>query len=124
MGQSPILRSDGNYIREYVYARDVSSAYLTLAEKISSTGVVGECFNFSLETQVMVLEIVHKIRKAMNREDVQPTIINTAKGEIRNQYFSPAKARRVLGWKPAYSFEQGLEESVAWYRDFLHSQGL
>jgi CDP-glucose 4,6-dehydratase len=124
MGQSPLLRSDGNYIRDYVYVKDVSKAYLTLAEKMDSPHVVGECFNFSPETQVTVLEIVHQIRKAMNCEHIQPTVMNAANGEIRNQYLSSAKARRVLGWKPGYSLEEGLEETVVWYQDFFHSQSL
>jgi CDP-glucose 4,6-dehydratase len=124
MGQSPLLRSDGNYIRDYVYVKDVSRAFLTLAEKLSLPNVVGECFNFSPETQVTVLEIVHQIRKAMNCEHIQPTIMNTAKGEIRNQCLSSAKARRVLGWKPAYSLEEGLKETVAWYLEFFRAQGV
>jgi CDP-glucose 4,6-dehydratase len=123
-GESPLLRSDGNYVRDYVYVKDVSRAYLTLAEKMNLPNVAGECFNFSPETQVTVLEIVNKIRKAMKCEHIQPTVMNAAKGEIRNQYLSSAKAQRVLGWKPAYSLEEGLEETVAWYQDFFHCQCL
>jgi CDP-glucose 4,6-dehydratase len=123
-GESPLLRSDGNYVRDYVYVKDVSRAYLTLAEKMNLPNVAGECFNFSPETQVTVLEIVNKIRKAMKCEHIQPTVMNAAKGEIRNQYLSSAKAQRVLGWKPAYSLEEGLEETVAWYQDFFHCQSL
>ena len=123
-GQSPLLRSDGNYIRDYVYVKDVSSAYLTLAEKMDAPNVVGECFNFSPEMRLTVLEIVHQIRKTMKCEHIQPTVMNAAKGEIRNQYLSSAKARRVLGWKPAYSLKEGLEETVAWYQDFFRRQGL
>jgi CDP-glucose 4,6-dehydratase len=124
MGQSPILRSDGNYVRDYVYVKDASRAFLVLAEKADSPDVGGECFNFSPETQVTVLEIVHKIRQAMNCEHIQPTIINTAKGEIRNQYLCSAKAQRVLGWKPVYSLEEGLKETVAWYLEFFRAQGV
>jgi CDP-glucose 4,6-dehydratase len=60
----------------------------------------------------------------MNCEHIQPTIMNTAKGEIRNQCLSSAKAQRVLGWKPAYSLEEGPKETVAWYLKFFHAQGV
>jgi CDP-glucose 4,6-dehydratase len=123
-GQSPVLRSDGNYIRDYVYVKDVSRAYLTLAENIDSPKVAGECFNFSPETQVTVLEIVYKIREAMKCEHIRPTITNSAKGEIRNQYLCSAKARRILGWKPGYSLTEGLKETVAWYADFFRARGV
>ena len=121
-GQPPVLRSDGNYIRDYIYVKDVARAYLTLAENISSPTVAGECFNFSPESRVTVLEMVYEIRQAMKCEHIAPKITNSAKGEIRNQYLCSAKARRVLGWKPAYSLKEGLEETVVWYEQFFHSQ--
>jgi CDP-glucose 4,6-dehydratase len=123
-GESPLLRSDGNFIRDYVYVKDASRAYLTLAEMMDSPGVMGGCFNFSLETQVTVLEIVRRIGKVMHCEHIQPTIMNAAKGEIRNQYLSASKAHHLLGWRSAYSLDQGLQETVAWYEDFFRSQGL
>jgi CDP-glucose 4,6-dehydratase len=123
-GQSPVLRSDGNYIRDYVYVRDISRAYLTLAENMGKPEVAGQCFNFSPETQVTVLEIVNKIRQIMECEHIPPTIVNTAKGEIRNQYLCSAKARRVLQWKPAYTLKEGLEGTVKWYEEFFRSQDL
>ena len=46
MGQSPLLRSDGNYVRDYVYVKDVSRAYLTLAENMSSPNVAGRGLQF------------------------------------------------------------------------------
>jgi CDP-glucose 4,6-dehydratase len=124
LGQSPLLRSDGNFVRDYVYVKDVSRAYLLLAEMMDSAAVMGECFNFSPETPVTVLEIVRRISKAMHSEHIQPAVMNTAKGEIRNQHLSSAKAQRVLGWKPAYSLDGGMEETVTWYKDFFHSQSV
>jgi len=124
LGQSPLLRSDGNFIRDYVYVKDISRAYLTLAEKMDSPGVMGGCFNFSPETQVTVLEMVHRISKVMHCEHIQPTVMNAARGEIRNQYLSASKAHSLLGWRSAYSLDQGLEETVTWYQEFLRSQGL
>ncbi|MHB8654738.1 MAG: GDP-mannose 4,6-dehydratase [Terriglobia bacterium] len=118
-GQSPLIRSDGKYIRDYIYVKDVSTAYLTLAEKLDSAEVRGEGFNFSPESRVTVLEIVDEIRHLMNCQHISPTVLNEAKGEIRNQYLSSAKASRVLNWKPAYSLDEGLRETIDWYVKFL-----
>ena len=119
--ESPLIRSDGNYIRDYIYVKDVSCAYLTLAEQLASGKVQGESFNFSPESRVKVLEIVNKIRQLMKCEHIQPTVLATAKGEIRNQYLSSAKAAEVLGWKPTYTLEAGLSETVDWYARFWES---
>ncbi len=117
-GESPLIRSDGNYIRDYNYVRDVSRAYLTLAERLASEKVLGQSFNFSPDSRVKVLEIVNKIRELMKCEHIQPTVLASAKGEIRNQYLSSAKAAEVLGWKPAYTLEEGLKETIDWYVRF------
>jgi CDP-glucose 4,6-dehydratase len=121
-GESPILRSDGNYIRDYIYVKDVSSAYLRLAEGLAAPEIHGQSFNFSPETQVTVLEIVNLIRRLARCEHIQPTILNTAKGEIRNQYLSSTKAEGMLHWKPAYDLERGLAETLKWYQDFFGEQ--
>lgn len=115
----PVLRSDGNYIRDYIYVKDVALAYLTLAENLHLDDVRGQSFNFSSESRVTVLEIVGEIRRLMGRKDLEPLILNTAAGEIPNQYLSSSKALRLLGWKSTYSLAEGLAETVAWYRDFF-----
>jgi CDP-glucose 4,6-dehydratase len=118
-GESPVLRSDGSFIRDYIYVKDVSRAYLCLAERTDAPEICGQSFNFSPETQVPVIEIVNIIRRLANCEHIQPTILNSAKGEIHNQYLSSAKAANLLHWKPAYELEQGLAETLAWYRAFF-----
>ena len=57
--------------------------------------------------------------KILNREDLKPVILNKTDGEIRHQYLSVQKAKELLGWKPKYSVEEGLVETVNWYREFF-----
>ncbi|MCX7772893.1 MAG: sugar dehydratase, partial [Clostridia bacterium] len=51
--------------------------------------------------------------------DLKPVVLNQGSNEIRHQYLSARKAREVLGWKPAYTIDEGLEKTIAWYRAFL-----
>jgi CDP-glucose 4,6-dehydratase len=117
-GESPLIRSDGQYIRDYIYVKDVSNAYLSLAEHMNSPGVRGQSFNFSPESRVKVMEVVDQIRQIMKCDHLEPTVLNQAKGEIRNQYLSSEKAKRVLGWASTYSLQKGLKETVDWYLAF------
>jgi CDP-glucose 4,6-dehydratase len=117
--ESPVIRSDGSFIRDYIYILDAVNAYLFLAEKMDRLPIYGEAFNFSNETQLSVLELVNKILKMMGREDLEPVVLNEVKNEIYHQYLSAQKAREVLGWKPLYSLEKGLSETIEWYREFF-----
>ncbi len=117
--ERPIVRSDGHFVRDYFYVEDGAAAYLMLAEKIAGDPKLkGEAFNFSNESQVSVLELVDKILKLMESK-LAPDVRNEASNEIRHQYLSAAKARRLLAWKPLFTLEQGLQATIAWYREYL-----
>jgi CDP-glucose 4,6-dehydratase len=66
-----------------------------------------------------VLEITRAVLAAMDRSDLEPVILDSARAEIKDQYLDAGKAARVLGWEPRYGLEEGLEATVAWYRTFL-----
>jgi len=118
-GERPIIRSDGKFVRDYIYVKDAARAYLRLAEHLADKTVQGQGFNFSLGKPLNVLEIVGIIQKLMHAQHLQPVIQNTAKGEILNQYLSSEKAERLLKWQPSCGLEKGLEETISWYQEFL-----
>lgn len=118
-GKRPVIRSDGTYIRDYIYIMDAVDAYLLLAEKMDDKSIHGEAFNFSNEIQMTVMDITKLILKLMGRSDLQPKILNTVKGEIKHQYLCAEKAKGVLGWKSRYKIEDGLKETIKWYQEFF-----
>ncbi|MEW6336977.1 MAG: NAD-dependent epimerase/dehydratase family protein [Acidobacteriota bacterium] len=118
-GQPPVVRSDGSFVRDYVFVEDVVAAYLALAEALLAGKVAGEAFNFGPERPVEVSDLVTRIRLLMGRSDVRPRILGTAVGEIRSQYLSAEKARRVLGWEPRIDLDRGLRETIDWYRAYF-----
>lgn len=121
-GESPLIRSDGAYIRDYFYVRDAVAAYLALAEAVPREGISGEAFNFGTETPLSVVELVERILLATNQPELRPTILDEASREIRAQYLDCTKARERLSWKPTFTLEEGLGETIAWYRDWLERQ--
>jgi len=118
-GQRPVIRSDGNYIRDYFYVEDGAAAYMLLAEQLAlHPELKGEAFNFSNEIQVTVTQIVQKILNLMG-VSLDPQILNEASNEIRHQYLSAEKACKVLNWQPLFTLDLGLEKTITWYKDFL-----
>jgi len=114
------IRSDGRFVRDFLYVRDAVLAYLELAERLAADrALAGEAFNFSLELRLTVLEIVDKVLRRMERSDLEPVVQNVATSEIREQYLSAEKARVRLGWAPRYGLDGGLAETIDWYRAFF-----
>ena len=118
-GQRPEIRSDGSFIRDYFYIEDGAAAYMLLAEKLSQNPLLrGEAFNFSNEIQVTVLDLTRRILALMG-SSLEPDVRNEASNEIRHQYLSAEKARRLLNWSPLFDLNSGLEHTIKWYEEFF-----
>jgi len=117
--KAPIIRSDGSFIRDYIYVKDAVQGYVDLAQTVDKPEIRGQAFNFSSESHVSVIEIVDTIRRLMGREELEPVVLDEVRAEIRDQYLSSAKARELLGWEARYSLEKGLRKTITWYREFL-----
>jgi CDP-glucose 4,6-dehydratase len=118
-GERFLIRSDGQFVRDFLYVKDAAAAYMLLAEKLAENRrLAGEAFNFGLEMPLTVVETAKKVLAIMHREELEPIVQNIASSEIREQYMSAEKSLRVLGWKTRYTLEDGLRETIDWYRSF------
>jgi CDP-glucose 4,6-dehydratase len=121
-GERPIIRSDGQYVRDYFYVEDGAAAYVMLAEQLAARPELrGEAFNFSYDAQLTVLELVDRIIRLMESE-LTPDVRNVVTGEIPVQRLNPRKAHNVLGWRPTYALDDGLRRTIAWYERFFKRQ--
>jgi CDP-glucose 4,6-dehydratase len=118
-GQRPVIRSDGTFVRDYIYIEDAAEAYLGLAMALARRDDLAcQAFNFSTETPLSARAAVDKILVAMG-STLEPDIRNEARAEIKNQFLSAKKARDVLGWKPVYAVDDALARTIHWYRDYF-----
>ena len=58
------------------------------------------------------------------KTNLKAEIQNQANNEIRHQYLSAAKARKMLLWKPLFTLDQGLEKTIQWYVDFFQKNDI
>ena len=118
-GAQPEIRSDGSFIRDYVYVMDIVDAYIHLAVETEKGRINGEAFNFSRDEPLSVIDLYKQICHAFNNSYVEPKILNSAKNEIKDQHLDSSKAKKVLGWKSNFTLTDGLTETINWYKTNL-----
>lgn len=118
-GERPIIRSDGQYIRDYVYVEDGARAYLLLAAQLGRRPeLAGQAFNFSCGQRLTVTEMVSTILRVMG-SGLEADVRNDASNEIRDQSLDATRAAALLGWAPAFTLEEGLRRTIDWYREYI-----
>lgn len=117
--ERPIIRSDGTYIRDYLYVKDAVIGYIQLSEHLYKQNIKGDAFNLSPESPVTVLEMVETIQRLMQCAYLRPDIRNCSVNEIKSQYLDSSKAKKLLGWQTRFGLESGLKETIGWYKTYL-----
>jgi len=110
------IRSDGKYVRDYLYVKDVVNGYLLLAKNIKK--IKGEAFNFGSNETLSVIELIKLIEKKLNKK-INYKILNIAKNEIPYQSLNYDKIKKRLGWKPKYSISETIQKISSWYKEVL-----
>lgn len=110
------LRSDGTFVRDYLYVKDVVDGYIALVENIDQ--IKGQAFNFSAGQTFSVTGLIKRIEKILNKKIIF-TVVNNQKNEIPEQSLNFQKATKVLGWKANYSLEDAIRKTFEWYSNYL-----
>ena len=114
-----LIRSDGKMVREYTYIKDIVGGCIKLASHKENWG---EAFNFGSKNIFSVLDVVKQAEEALGKK-INYKILNIAKNEIPEQYLDWTKAREKLNWQPKTSFEEGIKETLKWYKKTLLKNG-
>lgn len=109
------IRSNGKYVRDYLYVEDVVEGYLFLLSKIDS--IKGEAFNFSSNDSLSVIDVIKTAEKSLNKK-IKYTIKNSARNEIPYQHLDDSKIKK-LGWSSNYSLKTSFPSVLEWYERVL-----
>jgi UDP-glucose 4-epimerase len=111
-GRPPLVLGDGLQSRDFTYVGDVVAGVLASAE---AAGVAGEVINVAAGGRISLLDLVRTLQRILECQ-VEPTFGPTREGDVRDSQADIAKARRLLGFAPSVSLEEGLRRTVAWYQ--------
>lgn len=117
LGKRPVILSDGSPVHDYIYVKDAGEAYLSLADQLDRPAMQGKVVNVGSGRKTSVLELTRTILSLMGRAGVEPEIRGRSSAVRSSSEVAWVGVERLDGWEPHYSLEQGLEETIAWYRD-------
>lgn len=112
-----LIRSDGKYIRDYLYVKDVADGYITLLN--NKKNINGQAYNFSSQDKLSVLEVIDAAEKALGVK-VNYKILNNAKNEIPYQHLNDGKIQK-LGWKTTHTLSSTFVNVYDWYDQYLRN---
>ena len=104
---------DGMQIRDWLHVKDHCSAIATVLEK----GKTGEVYNIGGNNEKANIEIVRLILEALGKPESLITYVQDRPGHDRRYAIDNTKITTELGWAPAYTFEEGIKETIRWYLD-------
>ena len=111
-GEPPIIYGDGQQTRDFTFVKDVVNANI-LAMNSDATGV----YNIASGRRISIQELATLITRLTGRDsDLEPVFDKPRKGDVRHSLADISRARAVMGYKPEYSLERGLEETLRWFK--------
>ena len=111
-GRELALRSDGTFVRDYVYVGDVVDGYLFILDNFQT--MTGEAYNIASATSLSVIDLI-KQAEIVLKTKIRYAIKNIQKNEIPSQHLDWSKIAKA-GWKPKFTLEMGLLETYTWYK--------
>ncbi len=106
------LRSDGTFVRDYLYVKDVVDGYILLSSQIEKAR--GHAYNFGSSDTLKVLEVIQSTEKVLEKK-IKYKVLNSAKNEIPYQSLDYAKIKKEFGWEPKHTVESTINQIYSWY---------
>ena len=111
-GRSPTIYGDGEQTRDFTYVANVVDGVLRACE---APEAAGEIINVATGGRISLNTLFETMRELIG-VDVKPVYVDPRQGDVRDSQADISKARRILGYSPSVSFEEGLRLTVEWYR--------
>lgn len=115
-GETPTINGDGKQSRDFTYIDNVIEANLKAC--LAPHEAAGEAFNIAYGGREFLIDIYYGLTKALG-VNIEPNFGPDRKGDIKHSNADISKARKLLGYDPDYSFEDGIQLAIDWYKENL-----
>ncbi len=113
IGERPKLYGTGENIRDWIHVRDHNAAVLLILEK----GKVGETYLIGANCEKTNKDLIETILELMGKNRNDYDHVSDRAGHDMRYAIDASKLMNELGWKPKYSFDEGLKQTIDWYTE-------
>ena len=117
--KTPVLRSDGSYVRDWVYVDDVVDAYIEVGKAILEKPANNYSYNFSSQDNYSVMYVYEKLCNMVHGKYVEPIFDMSSEKEIPSQFLDSSLIKNDLNIEAKVKLEEGLEKTINWYKEYL-----
>ncbi|HAQ39738.1 MAG TPA: LPS biosynthesis protein WbpP [Clostridiales bacterium] len=114
--EQPVINGDGHQSRDFTYIENVIEANLKACK--ASTEAAGEAFNIAYGGREYLIDVYNSLCRALGK-DIQPIFGAYRSGDIKHSNADISKAKRMIGYDPEWSFEEGIKVAIEWYKENL-----
>lgn len=115
-GETPTINGDGRQSRDFTYIENVIEANLKAC--LAPHEAAGQAFNIAYGGREYLIDIYYGLTDALGIS-VEPNFGPDRKGDIKHSNADISKAKRLLGYNPDYSFQNGIKLAIKWYKENL-----
>lgn len=121
-GQRPIIFGDGSVTRDFFYVKDTARA---LCQLLQTENITGEIINIGTGTEITMKDLAQTLLEMMGKAQELPIDFHPDRpADVPRLWVNPAKFERITGFKAGYTFEQGLQETIPYYRELMQEKNL
>jgi UDP-glucose 4-epimerase len=119
-GKPPVIFGDGKVTRDFFYVKDTATA---LSQLLNVKNIGGEIINIGTGVEITMKELLEEILDLID-VDIKISYLEDRPADVPRLWVNPSKFLKITGFKAAYTFEQGLEETIAYYKELMKGKDL
>lgn len=119
--QAPVIFGDGSITRDFFFVRDTARALSGLVDR---DDLVGATINIGTGQEITMKELMLKLLRLMGKEKLGINFHPSRPADVPRLWVDPSKFQRLTGFKSSISMDEGLQETIEYYRNLSSGENL
>ena len=120
-GENPVIFGDGSITRDFFFVKDTANI---LSELLNKEGIVGETYNLGTGVEITMKKLITDIVEKLNLEKISVNYLPDRPADVPRLWVDNKKIKEVLSLEDLKLFDEGLNETVVFYKKLMKEKNL